>query len=200
MKKITAQNVAIGKQIEPLKRVYEFSPEDYEIFISEWLELKVDTYFNIEHFGGAGDMGRDVVAYYENPQSKPDDYKWDCYQCKRYNTPLAPSKAWIELGKIIYYSYIKEYPLPLNYFFVPSKGVGTRLSNYLNNPVKLKEELLKQWDSKCKINITNKNINLDEGLLEYIHNIDFSIFKKIQPTRVIEEHKTHSNCRHPLYF
>lgn len=194
MEKITAQNIAIGKQIEPLKRVYTFSPDEYEEFITEWLEIKKGNYFRIERLGGSGDMGRDVVAYCEDPQHNPDNYEWDCYQCKRYNTPLAPKNVWVEFGKIIYYSFIKEYPLPRNYYFVASKGIGTKLSNLLNNPNSLRGQLKTNWNSKCKNEIIkNKDIELEGEFLGYYNKVDFSIFKKISPKIVIEEHKAHSN-------
>jgi hypothetical protein len=192
--RITAQSVAIGKQIEPLKRVFLFSPEEFETFISEWLELKRSQYYQIENLGGAGDMGSDVAAYHEDPQIKPDTYKWDCYQCKHYDVPLSPSKVWSEFGKIIYYSYLKQYPVPQNYFLVAPKGVGSKLSSLLRNPPKIKSSLLEKWDEKCRTEITKKEeIILEGDFLNYFSNFDFSIFKKININDVIEEHKDHPN-------
>lgn len=192
--KITAQSVAIGKQIEPLKRVFLFSPEEFETFISEWLELKTSQYFQIENLGGSGDMGSDVAAYHEDPQLKPMVYKWDCYQCKHYDSPLTPNKIWSEFGKIIYYSYTKQYPGPQNYYLVAPKGVGSKLSNLLRDPIKLKSSLQERWDEKCRNEITKKEeIILKDNFLDYFNNFDFTIFKKIFIKDVIEEHKDHPN-------
>jgi len=153
---ITAQNISVGKQIEPLKRVFLFSADEYEEFIEEWLDTKKEKYFKIEKNAGAGDMGRDIIAYIEDPKNNPIKYKWDCYQCKHYNNPLMPSDVWVEFAKIIYYTFTKEYPVPEKYYFVPPKGVGTTLSALLSNHLKLKIELQKNWDKYCKCNITTK--------------------------------------------
>lgn len=64
------QDISIGKQIEPVKRVYLFSAGEYEEFIEEWLDTKKDRYFMIENNGGAGDMGRDVVIRLYHPFTK----------------------------------------------------------------------------------------------------------------------------------
>ena len=196
---ITAQKVSIGKLIEPLKRVYLFSADEYEEYIAEWLDLKKTEYFFTERLGGAGDMGRDIVAYYEDPHLNPSTYKWDCFQCKHYDTPLAPSVIWEEIGKIIYYSFIKEFPVPNKYFFVPSKGIGTSLVNLLNNPQKLKTQLHDNWDAKCKKEITKtQDITLEGDFLRYFNSFDFGIFGKLDPKIILEQHSKHQN--HLLRF
>ncbi|MGB3545990.1 MAG: hypothetical protein WBA17_03400, partial [Saprospiraceae bacterium] len=58
----TAHRVNYGQTIIPIKKVSLFSPDEWEEFIEEWLDTKED-YLESERFGGAGDMGRDVVAY-----------------------------------------------------------------------------------------------------------------------------------------
>ncbi len=45
----------------------------------------------------------------------------------------------VELGKIIYYTHIKEFTVPKNYYFIASKGVGLKLQKLLANPDKLKK-------------------------------------------------------------
>jgi hypothetical protein len=46
----------------------------------------------------------------------------------------------VEFGKIIYFSFLGEYPIPQNYYFVAPKDCGTKLSNLLNEPDKLKKK------------------------------------------------------------
>lgn len=196
---ITAQNVSVGKQIEPLKRVYLFSADEYEEFIEEWLDTKKHKYIRIEKNAGAGDMGRDVIAYIEDPKVNPKNYKWDCYQCKHYNSPLVPSDIWVEFGKILFYTFEKEFPVPEKYYFVPPKGVGTTLATLLCNSSKLKAELQRNWDKYCSNKITKtKKIELSKDFLTYFDKFDFSIFDKIPPKQVIEQHISHKN--HLLRF
>lgn len=71
--------------IPPIDKVRVMDEDSFEQFTLEWLYgCKKDKYSSIKRIGGAGDKGRDVVAYY-------NDGSVDYYQCKHYNTALAPS-------------------------------------------------------------------------------------------------------------
>jgi len=195
---ITAQQVSIGKQIDPIHRIKLMSPDEWETLTEEWLDIK-SNYHSVEQIGGAGDMGRDVIAYLENPKENPTKYEWDCYQCKHYNKPLSPSDIWTEFGKIIYYTFVKEFPVPNNYYFVAPQGIGMSLSNLLQDDIKLKEDVKEAWANYCQNQITKKeSIPLKDDLLTYFDTFDFSIFNKIIPKTIVEEHKKHSN--HLLRF
>lgn len=187
---LSSEEVAIGPYIKPIQRISLYSAQEWEEFTEEWLDIKRKEYVRVERLGGAGDMGRDVVAYID--ENKPN-YKWNCYQCKHYANSLAPGDVWQEFGKIIYYTFMKEYPIPNKYFFVAPKSVGTSLSNLLNKPDKLKQEIKDHWDSHCKDKITKtKSISLEGELLKYFESFDFSIFDKKLPKEIIEEYKFHS--------
>ena len=197
---ITSQQVSIGKLIEPIHRIKLMSPDEWEVLIEEWLETtkKYDSN-RIERLGGSGDMGIDVIAFITNPTGNPTNYKWDCYQCKRYDKPLSPSSMWIEFAKIIYYSFIKEYPIPQKYYLIGTNDIGTSLKKYFIDTQKLKDELKKQWKAKCEKEITKTTTVVLEGkFLAYFDKFDFSIFEKINPKTIVEGHKVHSN--HLLRF
>jgi hypothetical protein len=72
---ITAQQVSIGKQIEPIKMIQLMSPDEWEELVEEWVGLKYDDY-KVERLAGAGDMGIDVSAYLTNPKDNPTNYEW----------------------------------------------------------------------------------------------------------------------------
>ncbi|MFA9374658.1 MAG: ABC-three component system protein, partial [Poseidonibacter sp.] len=147
-----------------------------------------------EQIGGAGDMGRDVIAYIDNPKDNPTNYEWDCYQCKHYKKPLSASDIWIEFGKIIYYTFINKFPIPNNYYFVAPQGIGGSLSTLLKDDVKLKEAIKGAWKKYCQDDITKtKSIPLSNNLLVYFNQFDFSIFDKIVPKTIVQEHKNHPN-------
>ncbi len=190
---ITSQQVSIGKQIDPIHRIKLMSPDEWETLTEEWLDMKSE-YYLIEQIGGAGDMGRDVIAYIDNPKDNPTNYEWDCYQCKHYNKPLAPSDIWTEFGKVIYYTFIEEFPIPNTYYFVAPQGIGMSLSSLLQDNIKLKEAIKEVWGKYCQDEITKiKSIPLSDELLVYFNAFDFSIFDKIIPKTIVEEHKKHSN-------
>lgn len=195
----TSHQVSYWKAIPKTKLIELFSPDEWEEFIKEWLEIKSKEYIEIEKVWWANDMWRDVIAYID--KSNWWDYKWDCYQCKHYNAALQPNHIYTEIWKILYYSYKKEYPIPRKYFFIAPKWVGTSLSRLLSNPDKLKQELINIWPKQCKKDITKKEeIDLDilPEFKEYIERFDFSIFSKESANQIISEHEKHSN--HLLRF
>jgi len=182
--------VTAGPIVKPIIRVYSYSPKEWEEFIEEWLDIKREEYVEVEQIGGAGDMGRDVIAYIN--KDKPN-YKWDCYQCKHYKNAVTPGDIYVELGKIIYYTYEKKFPVPERYFIVAPKGVGRSLGDLLNTPAELKNKLKDNWDKKCKSGITTTTqIELSGDLLSYFDEFDFSIFDRTLPKSIIDEFKKKS--------
>ncbi|QQU04770.1 ABC-three component system protein [Myroides odoratus] len=184
--------VANGANIVPIKRIEIFSPEEWELFTEEYLELLRSEYKKIERIGGANDNGRDVIAYIENIEK--ENYKWDCYQCKHYVHPIQPSDIYVEIGKILYYTFKEEYPIPQNYFIIAPKDCGTKLSKMLQKPEVLKKELQNNWKNYCETKITKiEVVELEGAFLKYVKDFDFKIFKKTNIKAVLEKHKSHPN-------
>lgn len=194
---ITSFKVNYGKNILPIKRLEILSADDWELFIEEWLEIKRAQYIEVERFGGAGDKGRDVAAYITDP--KVANYQWDCFQCKHYDRPLMPAQMWIEFGKILYYTFIDEYPVPKKYYFISPKGCGTSFTKLLQNSKEIKKGLLTHWEKDISENIiSGLKIGLTAELKAHIEAFDFNIFDRFQPKTIIEEHKAHPN--HLIWF
>lgn len=181
---LAADMVATGLPVHPVERVRLFSPSDWESFTEEWVDSLRDDYESVERCGGAGDMGRDIIATVNR-----SDGTWDNYQCKHYEKALTPSDVWLELGKLAYYTLKGEYPLPRSYFFVAPRGVGPTLSNLLKKPNKLRDGLITSWDKSCKTEITKTEVVVcDAAMRSHIESIDFSIFQTKPLLRIIEEH------------
>ena len=163
-----------------------FKPEVWEDFTEEWAYSQREKYQEITRYTGPGDMGLDILCFRTAQQFNGP---WDCIQCKRYACELKPAQIWVELGKIIYYSFMKEYPPPANYYFAASGGLGLKLKKLLLNPEKLKAQLIGSWDGYCKGNITDTNkIPLQGDLLAYLNKFDFRIFKMIPIAQMIKDH------------
>jgi len=176
--------VAAGLPVPPIERLRIFSASQWEDFVLEWADSLRDQYGTVERCGGAGDMGRDIIAF-----DKTNPAIWDNFQCKHYKTGLAPGDIWVELGKLVYYSFIKEYTYPRKYVFVAPQGAGTKLSNLLRKPDSLKSQLIENWDKHCKAGITSTaEIELDLNLRRYLDALDFSIFEAVPPLRIIDQH------------
>ena len=95
----------------------------------------------------------------------------------------------MELGKLVYYTYINEYTYPRRYFFVAPQGAGTKLSNLLRKADKLKSQLIDNWEKHCKNGITSTAVvELDATLRAYLDGLDFSIFEAVPPLRIIDQH------------
>jgi hypothetical protein len=177
--------VAVGQQVPAITRLQIMSPTEWEDFILEWAHSLEGKYLSVERCAGAGDMGRDIVAYISS-----DSLLWDNYQCKHYDHPLAPSDVWIELGKLCYYTYIGEYTVPRSYSFVAPRGAGNKLSKLLRQPEELRNGLLEQWDQHCRYTISStKEVALSDELREYLKAFDFSIIGAPSPLTIIDEHR-----------
>lgn len=182
---INLYRLTYGVALTPKKMIESFDDEVYEDFISCWLlghiknnyiDVERD-YADIENMGGAGDKGRDVVAYLSDDKINGE---WDNYQCKHYHSQLSPTMIYKEIGKLLYYTYIEDFKCPRYYYFVAPKGVGPKLSDLLKKPEELRDELIENWESHCKAKITKSTeIDLDNNFREYVESFDFSIFRAI---------------------
>lgn len=187
-----ADTVTMGPPILPIERIRLYSDKQWEEFTLEWADGLRSRYSQVERCGGAGDMGRDVIAY-------PDDSNldvWDNYQCKHYNHPLRPGDIWVELGKLVHYTCCGEFPYPRRYLFIAPHGVGTSLAKLLKKPDELRQRLIENWDNHCREKITSvKEVVLDDRLLAHLAGLDFSIFGYVPPLRLIDQHRAT-----PYYF
>lgn len=181
---VSADVVANGQLIAPIERIKIFSYTQWEEFVLEWADSLRSEYYLVERCGGAGDMGRDIIATCIDAKDG-----WDNFQCKHYRAPLTPSDIWIELGKVVYYTHVGEYTYPRRYHFVAPQGAGTKLSNLLKRPDELRAGLIAAWDDKCRTKITSTTIvELNSTLRTYLNGLDFGIFDAIPPLRIIDEH------------
>lgn len=181
---LAADVVASGLPVHPEDRIRLFSADQWERFVQEWVDSLRDEYQMVERCGGAGDMGRDVIA-----TVKGGNGAWDNYQCKHYEKALTPGDVWVELGKLAYYTLKGEYSYPRRYYFVAPQGIGPKLSNLLKRPQKLRDDLLANWDNACRTEITKTEVvECDAAMRAHIARLDFSIFHTMPLLRIIEGH------------
>ena len=183
---ITADIAAAGPAIAPIDRIRLFSPADWENFVLEWAHSLSEDYSRVDRCGGAGDMGRDIIAI----PDEADVSVWDNYQCKHYDHPLAPGDIWLELGKLVYYTFRGAFTYPRRYRFVAPQGVGTTLGRLLGKPVDLKAGLIEKWESKCMASITcTDDVPLECTLRDHLNALDFSVIGYIPPLTLLEQHR-----------
>ena len=182
----SSAHVISGVSVPKTVRVLHFSPDEWEKFVEEWTHSLKTSYSKTRSFAGSGDLGVDIAGFVNS-----EDFSdvWDNYQCKHYAKALTPSNVWVEIGKIIYYSFIGEYSPPRKYYFVAPKEIGTKLSKLLCKPNDLKEEARKNWSSYCCNQITETTeVKLEGKLLDWFNGYDFSIFTSKSLVELVEEH------------
>ena len=183
IKEITNLQLLSGKDVPDIKIFSLVSEDDFELMTEQWLFSMGDCYKYIKRIGGAGDQGRDVFAYKDENMTI-----LDIYQCKHYDKKLMPSNIYVEIGKLLYYTYKHEYVIPKNYYIVSQKGCGTALTKLIEHPENFKNAILQKWNSNCKSSITKeKNIELNDEFKTFIENFDFSIIHEITPLKFLEE-------------
>ena len=97
-----------------------------ERFVLRWLKVMITPkYHDVQRFGNAGDLGRDVVGFLT---SKRHEGPWHNYQCKQLGQrSLGVGPALLDLGKILHYSHQGEFILPVQFTFVAPKGLSRPL-------------------------------------------------------------------------
>ncbi len=184
----SVSHISSGIPIPATLRVQVFSPDDWEMFTEEYASSLEATYSKVRRFGGAGDMGIDVACFHTDQGFAGG---WDNYQCKRYDHALRPGDIWVEIGKIIYYSFSGEFVPPHKYYFCASRGIGTTLERLLNDTTKLKAKCREAWPEKCEGRITSTDTTpLAGDLLAYFEAFDFSIFTSKSVLELVQGHAT----------
>ncbi|WP_394189203.1 ABC-three component system protein [Pseudoalteromonas atlantica] len=184
---LSAVSALTGEVISPLKRLLHMDEDDWEDFTCELATYWKTQYLRVNRVGGAGDMGRDVIAY-------TPDGSWENFQCKYYSSSLNLTDILLEIGKLCHHSHQGHFSMPAKYYFVAKSGLNGISLNALKDSKKLKAELISGWDKKCKDKITTtKSVSLEGDFLKFVeHDVDFTIFDQIPQLRLIELHKNHT--------
>ena len=181
----TPTQIGSGMNFPVAKLIELLEPAQWEEFTEEWA-YSLKSYKHVERWSGSGDMGRDIIGFMSDEKFAGP---WDNYQCKRYAGKLTPSQMWVEIGKMVYYTFRGEFTVPKNYHFAASKGVGLSLQKLLADPAKLKKGLIDNWDAQCKTKITDTAAMPLEGrLLDYLNKFDYRIFKYKTQVELVAGH------------
>lgn len=183
--------LGLGLPVSPLDRLKNFSDKEFERFTLEWatgyLASHVPGVHEIQQRGGAGDKGRDIILWRDPAGTKPR--RWRLYQCKHYADRLTAPDAYVEIAKVLFYSWRGDYTPPEEYWFVTHQGVAGTLQDLLDAPDQLKAAILANWEKNCAKKVTSKSaISLTPEFQSHIEAFDFSIFRAKQPLELIEEH------------
>ena len=177
-----------GPYILPQMRIQLYDDTEWEQFVEECTHSLKKKYMDVRRAGGAGDQGIDIAAF---KTDKGFAGKWDNYQCKHYDHALYPTDAFLEMGKLCHYTFIKAYTVPEIYYFVAPQGVGTALSKLVRgNHAEFKRQLISEWGKYCESKITSKQkVTLTGKFKEYVEAFDFSLVKDISVLQLLDIHR-----------
>jgi len=182
--------LGVGLPISELDRLAQFSALEFERFTLEWvsdyLATKIPEIVEVQQRGGAGDKGRDVVAWLD--PTTASTRRWWLYQCKHYSSALGAGTAAGEIAKLMFYTQRGDYTAPKRYVFVTHKGVTSHFQDLIDDPEKLRTFVLDNWDKYCRREIHKDPVGLTDILRAHIANFDFSIFSAKQPLELLKEH------------
>lgn len=187
---LTAEQILLGERVDECDRIKLYDPAKYERFIKDWayhfLQTVEKKYDRIGHFGGSGDLGRDVVAYY--PVVPPStDLNFDIYQCKHYAHALYPGDLWPEIGKLCFFTWKGEFRVPLAYYFMGPQDLGPEAGRLFEDPTKLKSEFLANWDKIPKALTRQLDTTTTPAFQAFVKAFDFTVFKTKPMHEVVAE-------------
>ncbi|OQP60357.1 hypothetical protein A3860_33805 [Niastella vici] len=183
----TAHHVTYGKLMIPQQQILTYSSDEWERFIEEWADSQKSSYKRVARFSGPDDMGIDVAGFTDEKEIYG---VWDNFQCKHYKDPLGPSKAALEVGKILYHSYQDHFAIPRKSYFIAPKDCSIALKKLLGDPIQLKKYVFNNWDNICAEKITSTaKVELVDDFKDYAEKFDYSIFTSKSTLEIIGEHR-----------
>lgn len=190
--RLSNSEILLGSSVLTPNQVLDAIDEDqYEVLTLQWAYYHLKKkYIKVYQLGSSGDKGRDICAIID----KEKDI-WDLYQCKHYSKQLSPTMIYLEMGKLCYFSYKKEYSIPKKYYFVSPKGVGSDLEKLIRNPELFRMQISENWEKYCEKKIEKGlQIKLSGDFHRYFNVFDFSIVDWIEPNEFIDQ------FRHSPFF
>ncbi len=173
----------VGVTINPINLLKVRTSGEYTSMTMDWAKgSKKKNYVRVERLDGTGDKGRDVIC-----QEDEEGKVWDNYQCKYYSRPLGPVDAYVEIGKLLFYTFKRDYTIPRRYFFVAPQGLSVKLRDIFKDANILKKALISAWQS-CESKITETQfVKLEGNFKSYVEGFDFSIFDYVTPEEFVEQ-------------
>ena len=178
-----------GLNLDPVRRLSAFSPDQLENVVQFWLLEKVEKdYARVLRWGGTGDKGRDVAGYLKAGASVP----WDNFQCKRYDAKLSPKDLWPELAKLLFWTFEGSYETPRRCVFVAPKGVTAKFRELLGDHAALRKGLKKNWKT------AGANLCDFAEIEEYLASFEFPDLSDIDGAQIVDDLK--GTPIYPVFF
>lgn len=164
-------------KLEFRNRVLALDPTPLELFIHKWVSTQLKKYAANARYGGAQDLGRDVVGFVT---LRRHEGEWDNFQCKRYGGTLSDAMLFEDLGKVLFHASEGEFAAPRAFVFVAPRGFNRQAEHYLAHPAAFKKEMIDNWDKRCRTRIRqNAPIEMTKKLRDVIEAFNFELVEGV---------------------
>ncbi|MCX4753470.1 ABC-three component system protein [Kitasatospora purpeofusca] len=169
----------------PEQIVFTYDPDQFEVFVKEWVPALNEEYVRVSRHGGTGDHGIDVAGYL-TPQGLEGD--WHNYQCKRYKGPVSWSVAAAEIRKMFAGAALGHFITPTQYIFVAPQ-ISRSLRQDFDRPSATRTKFLDELARTTDPIITRLTPEARRKVDDLAADTEFSIFSAIDLGTMIEQHK-----------
>jgi hypothetical protein len=170
----------------PKKIVSSYDPDEFEVFVQEWIPALGRKYTAVEQHGGTGDHGIDVAGYLSRNRLEGE---WHNYQCKRYSSALTWSTAVQEMRKMFVAAAAGHFTLPTRYVFV-APYISRSLQRQLAKPTESRAKFLLELDTAKEKFVTDLSSDEFTAVKGLAMATDFSIFECVDIDEMLELHST----------
>ncbi|MCZ4120242.1 ABC-three component system protein [Streptomyces sp. H39-S7] len=170
----------------PKQLVPFYDPDEFEVFVKEWVPALDTRYTLVERHGGSGDHGIDVAGYLSAHRLEG---QWHNYQCKRYSAALTWSTAAQEMRKMFVAAAAGHFTVPTRYVFVAPK-IARSLPRLLAKPTDSKERFLQDL-ATAKEKVMSDLLPHELAAVKTLAAAaDFSMFECVDLDEMLELHST----------
>jgi Restriction endonuclease len=170
----------------PKQLVTLYDPDQFEVFVEEWVPALDKKYTAVERLGGTGDHGIDVAGYLSRDRLEG---AWHNYQCKRYSVALTWSTAVQEMRKMFVAAAAGHFTVPTRYVFV-APMISRSLRIQLATPTESRARFLLELGKAKEKFITDLTADEFTAVKDLASATDFSLFECVNLDEVLELHST----------
>lgn len=192
--------VVKGGVLPPSAQVLHFLPSQWEEFIEAAalqrpLDVAGTKYAFVKRLGGPNDKGRDIEA---RLVTNREAGRWDLFQAKHYESPLAPTNLFPELAKFFKHLLAGTYVWPREYLVCAPRGVGSDLFDLLASPAIFKQRFIADWSAGAT-GLKSLVADLTPQQLALVQAYDFSTIVECQLRDLLEWHALDRVAHHALF-
>ncbi|MGW7520428.1 ABC-three component system protein [Streptomyces sp. NPDC054796] len=170
----------------PKQLVSFYDPDEFEVFVKEWVPALEGRYTLVERHGGTGDHGIDVAGYLSRERLEGS---WHNYQCKRYSSAVTWSVAAGEIRKMFVAAAAGHFAVPTRYIFVAPK-ISRSLPRLFATPTECREKFCAELSVTGDALVTGLADDRRRAVEDLAAATDFAMFECVDLDEMLALHRT----------